>query len=376
MQKKKLAILGTNEYQNPLILRAKELGYETHVFGWPVGEIGEETADVYHPIDIFDREKLWEACKEIQPCGVAAIASEVCMPSMDYLLRKMNIPCNSEETEILTTNKYAMRCALRDAGLDNPNFCIIDGCCSPENINTIKQFRFPLIAKPTDSSSSRGIQKIETYENLETAVDYAMSFSETKKILIEEFISGQEYSGESIAYNGNFKLLAVTQKSTTGAPHFVETEHIQPANLSAEMIRKIEETLFRAFATLKIEYGAIHPEFRITEDGKIVFMEIATRMGGDCIGSDLVPLSSGYDFMGMVIDIGCGKPPCFDKIRKPGLAKIKYIMNDTDLQEFQKIKRDIPGIIWRQSEIKKPTNKEIQKSADRAGYYITVESLQ
>lgn len=52
----RLVILGTNEYQNPLIVRAKELGYETHVFGWKTGAIGENTADVYHDVNIMDYE--------------------------------------------------------------------------------------------------------------------------------------------------------------------------------------------------------------------------------------------------------------------------------------------------------------------------------
>ena len=45
MENKRLMILGTNEYQNPVIVRAKELGYETHVYGLQRGEIGERTAD-------------------------------------------------------------------------------------------------------------------------------------------------------------------------------------------------------------------------------------------------------------------------------------------------------------------------------------------
>ena len=49
----RLMILGTNEYQNPVIVRAKELGYETHVFGLQRGEIGEITADFFHPVDIL-----------------------------------------------------------------------------------------------------------------------------------------------------------------------------------------------------------------------------------------------------------------------------------------------------------------------------------
>lgn len=108
----RLVILGTNEYQNPLIVRAKELGYETHVFGWKTGAIGESTADVYHDVNIMDYETLWKEVQKVDPCGVASIASELAMHPMNYLLRKMGIPCNSLETEKIATNKYLMRCAM------------------------------------------------------------------------------------------------------------------------------------------------------------------------------------------------------------------------------------------------------------------------
>ena len=139
-------------------------------------------------------------------------------------------------------------------------------------------------------------------------------------------------------------MLAITEKHTTGAPHFVEIGHRQPALLEPEMFKKIERILYKAFAAMKIEYGAVHPEFRIASDGKIYFMEIATRMGGDCIGTDLTPLSSGYDFMGMVINICCGKVPDFTKVGKPKIAEIHYIMCQEDLIKFENLKKENPEI--------------------------------
>lgn len=376
MTNNRLMILGTNEYQNPLIIRAKELGYETHVFGWPHGEIGETTADVYHPVNILDYNLLWDECKKLNPCGVASVCSELAMHPMNYLLRKMGIPCNSLETETITTNKYLMRKAMKEGGVDSPNFLLVTKGQIVEDIErAIANFSFPLIIKPCDLSSSRGVFKIETPANLSEGIDYAMEWSKTGEAILEEFITGPEYSGECIAYKGEYKLLAITEKSTTGAPHFVETGHRQPARLSDEVTKKIEATLFKAFRSLKIEYGAIHPEFRITPDGRILFMEIATRMGGDCIGTDLVPLSSGYDFMGMVIDICCGKAPSFSKIRTPMVAHNHYIMTSDDLVEFNRIKAEEPNKIWRHSQIRPISDMVVLKSADRAGYYITVEPL-
>lgn len=370
MENNRLIILGTNEYQNPLIIRAKELGYETHVFGWQTGAIGERTADVYHPVNILDYETLWSEVQLVDPCGVASIASELAMHPMNYLLRKMGIPCNSIETETIATNKYLMRCAMRDAGIDSPRFILVEDGFDQEKLAS---FEYPLIIKPVDLSSSRGVMRINSPNELDKAIDYAMSWSKIKQAIIEEFIDGNEYSGESIAFQGEYKLLVVTEKSTTGAPHFVETGHKQPANLSPQMLERVEKTLYKAFASMGIKFGAVHPEFRITKEGRIMFMEIGARMGGDCIGSDLVPLSTGYDYMGMVISIGCGKEPSFERICEPKVAKIKYIITEDDIAEFERIKREEPEILIRYSDIKGVNNRPILKSADRAGYYITAK---
>lgn len=371
---KRLMILGTNEYQNPLIIRAKELGFETHVFGWPTGDIGETTADVYHPVNILDYELLWKECQKLDPCGVASVCSELAMHPMNFLLRKRGIPCNSEWTEEISTNKFLMRQAMKDGGVDTPNFTLVTDKMSLEEVSlAIADFHFPLIVKPVDLSSSRGVMKIDDERDLPEGLKYALDWSKKKEVILEEFIEGPEYSGESIAYEGNYKLLAVTEKHTTGAPHFVETGHKQPANLSPEMYAKVEQTLYKAFASMKIQYGAIHPEFRVTSEGKIYFMEIATRMGGDCIGTDLTPLSSGYDFLGMVINICCGKAPDFTKIREPKLAENHYIMCQADKEEFERVCREEPQIIWRQSKMKPISDAPVLKSADRAGYYITIK---
>lgn len=374
MKNNRLMILGTNEYQNPVIIRAKELGYETHVYGLQRGEIGERTADVFHAVDVCDYQKMWEEVEKLNPCGIVSICSELVMHTMNYLLRRRGIPCNSEWTEKISTDKYLMRKAMKEGGVDSPNFMLVTDKMTKKEISDASvEFSYPLICKPVDLSSSRGVCKIESQDELMVALDYALEWSKKKEVILEEFIEGPEYSGESIAYQGQYKLLAITEKHTTGAPHFVETGHRQPANLPPDMVERVEQCLYKAFAAMKIEYGAIHPEFRITKDGKIYFMEIATRMGGDCIGTDLTPLSSGYDFMGMVINICQGKAPDFTKIRKPMLAENHYILTQTDLDEYERVKRDEPESIWRASEIKPISDKPVLKSADRAGYYITIK---
>ena len=55
--KKNIVIIGANEFQEPLILRAKELGYVTHVFAWQADDVGEFSADYFYPVSIIEKER-------------------------------------------------------------------------------------------------------------------------------------------------------------------------------------------------------------------------------------------------------------------------------------------------------------------------------
>ena len=57
---KKIVIIGANDFQNQLILKAKEMGFETHVFAWQDGSIGERTADHFYPVSIVEINEILE----------------------------------------------------------------------------------------------------------------------------------------------------------------------------------------------------------------------------------------------------------------------------------------------------------------------------
>ena len=61
--KEKIAIIGASEFQNPLILRAKEKGYETHVFAWEAGDIGEKQPMSFTLSALLIRKRFWKSAK-------------------------------------------------------------------------------------------------------------------------------------------------------------------------------------------------------------------------------------------------------------------------------------------------------------------------
>ena len=365
--KKKVVIIGANDFQNPLILKAKELGYETHVFAWKDGSIGEKTADFFYPISIVEKEEILEKCREIKPDAVLTIASDLATITVNYVASKLGLTCNSLECTEISTNKFKMRQALKKANIPVPKFEIVD---ENTNLDILNGMEYPLIVKPTDRSGSRAINKILKKEELSDAIKLAVENSFEKKAIVEEYIDGDEFSAESISFHGKHNFLTVTRKQTTGYPHFIETGHIEPAGLSEEIIEKIKSAILPALDSLKIENGASHAEFKITQNGDIRIIEIGARMGGDCIGSDLVKISTGYDYVKMVIDVALGKEPVLEKVSVPKIAVIKFIFNKEDLDGLEKIKKEKPEKIHFVSEIKDFGGHKIVDSSSRYGYYI------
>ena len=106
---KKIVIIGANDFQNQLILKAKEMGFETHVFAWQDGSIGERTADYFYPISIVETDAILEKCREIQPDAVATIASDLANITVSKVAAGLGLPGNTPECIEISTNKYAMR---------------------------------------------------------------------------------------------------------------------------------------------------------------------------------------------------------------------------------------------------------------------------
>lgn len=369
VEMKKLVIIGANDFQNQLILKAKSLGYETHAFAWEDGAVGKYNADFFYPISIVEKEKILEICRTIKPNGICSIASDLATITVNYVAEKLNLPCNRTEYSLIQTNKFEMRKALSSSGIPCPKYIRTD-----KNFNktAVEGFAFPIIVKPTDRSGSRCITKLDSLSGIEQAVSAACEASFEKKAIVEEFLDGDEYSMETITQNGVHHYLATTKKFTTGAPHFIETGHIEPSDLDNKTIEKAKTVVFNALDALHVENSAGHTEFKVDLNGNINIIEIGSRMGGDCIGSDLVPLSTGHDFVKMVIDVAVGNKLEFSR-GKQSSAEIKFLFTEADIKEMNAFVERFPQRIFRVSEIEYQNLGKTEDSSTRLGYYIICE---
>ena len=359
--KKHLAIIGASYLQLPLIEKAKDMGYTTHVFAWAAGDVGEEAADFFYPVSIVEKEEILDKCRQIGICGICSIASDLAMVTVNYVAENLGLCGNTVAATEKSTNKHLMRKAFEAAGDPSPKSILVDESTDLASLDLC----YPVIVKPTDRSGSRGIFKVEEFAMLSAAV----------KALIEEFARGQEYSVEFISYQGQHHFLAMTHKYTTGAPSFIETGHLQPAPVDEKTLERVKQVVTHALDTLELKNGASHSELKIAEDGTIRIIEIGGRMGGDCIGSDMVRYSTGYDFVKMVIQVACGEAPDFTPVQQPHPVAIRFIFTQEDLEEFQSLNREEPKRILKVVDMHPENIGKITDSSHRAGCYLYIPQL-
>lgn len=361
---KKLAVIGASYLQLPLVKKAKEMNIETHCFSWEEGAVCKKEADYFYPISIIEKDSILKKCQEIGIDGITTIASDTAVVTVNYVASRMGLLSNPDEYSEVTTNKYKMRQCFMENAVPSPKFTL----ASDDNHYQITSFKFPLIVKPTDRSGSRGVEKVLDPVQLEEAIIRAQNESFEHRAIIEEFVTGREISVESISNEGIHHILQITDKVTTGAPFFVELEHHQPSSLPEDVKSRVREIVLHALDALHIQYGASHSELKITEDGDIRVIEIGARMGGDFIGSDLVQLSTGYDFLKGVIEVALGdyhEP----QITEHSYSGVYFLSKETErLKTVIENWQDYPEIV--KSGITDNKLRNIECSGDRSGYLI------
>lgn len=361
---KTIAIIGASYLQRPLVERAKQLGLRTICFAWEEGAVCKDICDVFYPISITEKEQILDICRKEQIDGVCTIASDVAAPTVAYVAEQMKLTGNSYEAAVRANNKFAMRNAFMAAGVPCPAYHV----CKSFDELAQTDIHYPVIVKPTDRSGSLGITKVTNPDELRQAVMIAVNHSFEHEALVEQFIEGREISVEFISYGGTHYPLQITDKVTTEAPHFVELAHHQPAELTEEQYKAIYALTQKALNALGVTNGASHSEYKITADGQIYVMEIGARMGGDFIGSDLVRLSTGYDFVQGVIEVALG---LFEVPQQPvrKYAGVYFLSAETEqVKHYIDHKEEYPEIVM--AEQTSDELRHVNCSSERSGYFI------
>ena len=135
--------------------------------------------------------------------------------------------------------------------------------------------------KANKAGSSYGVSKVNKVEELLPAIDIA--FKEDNEIIIEAFLEGTEVSVGVITYNGETKVLPITEIVSENdffdfeAKYLGKSEEITPARISQEIEEKVNNAALKIYKVLKMK-GYSRSEF-ILKDNEPYLLEVNTTPG-------------------------------------------------------------------------------------------------
>ncbi len=369
---KKLLMLGGGFLQCYVIRRAKELGYRVLVLDANPEAMGFMLADEYDVINIVDEDACLRYAQKNQIDGVLTAATDFSTLTMSRIAEEMHLPGINYKSVKLIKNKAAVRRCLFENHADDTGISFqID---SIEQITKIlPQIKFPIMVKPCDGSGSRGALKVEKSEDFPKACKYAMENSISHRAVAEPFIEGREYGVETFVNNYDIHVLGIMQKEMTEPPYYAELGHAMPSGLSKDMEDRVKAYVNKAIFVLGVNHGSVNMDLLITNSGDVHIIDVGARMGGNLIGSHIIPRGTGIEYMDNMIRAAVGDPTDFKRkwVPMPVATKILALKPGkvSSLPDFRTIATQYDVLIEHHLHVGDIIN-EYHTNLDGCGYVV------
>ncbi len=241
-----------------------------------------------------------------------------------------SLPCNSAQAIHNCRNKDILAGILTKFDIPIPFTFLIKN--QNDLISIQEKINFPVIVKPAAGSGSIGVKLCKNVNELLKHSNQLLNLRENErgnaietKILVQQYIEGQEYSVEVLKTDKNFEILGITQKYLGEEPFFVETGHDFPAELKEDIALKIKEIVLRSLNAVNFNFGAAHIELRVHNNTPYI-IEINPRLAGGMI-PELIKKSNGIDLIDILLDLYCGKK--FDlSFKSKRYSSIRFLIPD------------------------------------------------
>jgi biotin carboxylase len=301
---KKIMILGAGINQVSLIEKAKLMGLDTFVVSYAGPYPGIAIADHFLELSTTDTDGILNAAKKIKIDAVMTVGTDVCIPTIGTVCDELNLPGVTRRVADIFSLKGNFKQFMEESGLCNFAFHV--GKEWEEVKSHLQKMKLPLYFKPVDSSGSRGINRLESFDE-ETAHRFfhdAKMHSISGTVCVEEGFPGIDISGDAVIWNGKLTVLIVTVKFIRGC--FVRG-HFLPTNLDENQLTAISTKVEQICEKTGFVSGTMN--FDMTVDGNSIYViEIGARLGGNGI-SDIIQRAFDYDIEQDAIRIALGEAP-------------------------------------------------------------------
>ena len=260
------------------------------------GEPESAWAHRYLEVDYGHPRQAVRAAERIHhddPIDVVVGLREFSLRAVAAIARRLGAECVPGPVGTLGADKAAVRRTLNRSGCRKVRY---RRCGSATDVGQFAEaVGFPLVVKPAAGAGSVGVHAVARPDDIGPAWAHAVAAAAEGGVLAEELLIGPEYSVEVRSVNGLHEVVAVTEKLTTGRPHFVEIGHLVPARLDDAAAAELGAEAVRGLDAIGHARGPSHVELIRTARGPAI-IEIDRRLGGDRIW-ELVALATGRNLM-------------------------------------------------------------------------------
>lgn len=271
---KKVLIMGANPETASLVVKAKEMGLTTYVTDYNPSAYAKRFADVPVNIDASQVDALVEYVKTERIDAVLAGVAEALLPFYHEVCKRLNYPCfaSLEQFEIMVSkDKFKKICQNYDVPVV-PEF-------SQENLNEVE---YPVVVKPVDSCSSKGISVCQNFAELQAGMDKALDFSKRKTLLLEKYMTGEEVVIYYVIQDGNPFLVGMcdryTNKEQKGVAQ-LPTAYIFPSKNLKKFGEENDLKVQKMLRGMKIKNGILFLQ-AFVENGSVYIYEPGFRLNG------------------------------------------------------------------------------------------------
>lgn len=298
--RKKILLLGGSAQQVVAIETAKALGYDTVLCDYLPDNPGQFYADTFYQVSTTDKAAILEVARKENIDGIAAYASDPAAPTAAYVAEEMHLPGNPAASVETLCNKDRFRRFLRENGFHAPRSMGYDTV--EAGLRDTEGFRLPVIVKPVDSSGSKGVTVLHSWEQLRAALEFAFSFSRSKRVIVEEFIEKKHpylIGGDIFVVDGKIVLWGLLNCHRDAAANaLVPVGKSYPLMLEQQDTLNVRKTLQAMVDRLGIRCGAMNVELVVDAQGRVWPIDIGPRNGGN-----MIPDLLGYIFNVDVVEL-------------------------------------------------------------------------
>ncbi len=364
----KALVLAGQYAQIALIEELKSRGIEVLLADWYENPVARKYADKFYQVSTLDVEAITDVAKKDKVDFLITVCTDQALHTVARVSEDLGLPCYIDyKTALNVTNKAYMKSVFEKNGIPTSRH-IISGSLEE---NMISHLEYPLIVKPVDCNSSKGVKKVYNFKDCKKAFDDAIGYSRTNTAVVEEFAEGVEISVDAYVENGKVNILAVSKsEKIANDDKFVIFRGGYPVKEAESVRAEIEETVQKIADSFGLKNTPMLIQL-ITDGKKISILEFSARTGGG-VKYILVKKASGFDVIKAVVDLTLGKKPHFEGVK----TEAEYLMNEfiyckpgifDHLDGFEELKNageiyDYYLFTWKGAEF-----DSVENSGDRVG---------